>query len=204
MLKKIGLLSISVVAAFAMHGVDININDKDLEFGVNLDMGQFNDTVEPNTVFLGARYLKGHEDHSDFSTNDNAYYELNFLMKKEVANSGFSLGLGVKGNYTRARIGGSNRDFTSIPLGVEAGYKLPVNSMVPLYLGGSVYYAPEVLSMNDAKNFLEYRVNFDVEVIQNGRITVGYRSLDTNYDISGTTVDKNYNRSAYIGFKFQF
>lgn len=204
MLKKLGLLSVSVAAAFAMHGVDININDKDLEVGAHLDMGQFNDTVEPNTVFLGAKYLKGNEDHSDFHRNDNAYYELNFLMQKEVSNSGLSLGLGVKANYTRASIGGSNRDFTSIPLGVEAGYKLPVDSMVPLYLGGSLYYAPEVLCMNDANNFLEYRVNFDVEVIQNGRITLGYRSLDTNYDISGTTVNKNYNRSAYLGFKFQF
>lgn len=204
MLKKLGLLSVSVAAAFAMHSVDININDKDLEVGAHLDMGQFNDTVEPNTVFLGARYLKGNEDHGDFHRNDNAYHELNFLMKKEVSNSGLSLGLGVKANYTRASIGGSNRDFTSVPLGVEAGYRLPVDTAVPLYLGGSVYYAPEVLCMNDAKNFFEYRANFDVEVIQNGRITLGYRSLDTNYDIAGTTVKKNYNHSAYIGFKFQF
>ncbi len=204
MLKKFGLLSVSVVAAFAMHGVDINVNDKDLEIGAHADMGQFSDTVEPNTVFLGARYLKGNEKHSDFSTNNNAYYELSFLMQKEVANSGLSVGLGVKANFTKADIGNKTRDFTSIPLGVEAGYRLPINSALPLYLGGSLYYAPEVLCMNDAKNFLEYRVNFDVEVIQNGRVTLGYRSLDTNYDVSGTTVNKNYNRSAYIGFKFQF
>ncbi len=33
MLKKLYLISIITASAFAMHGVDININDKDLEFG---------------------------------------------------------------------------------------------------------------------------------------------------------------------------
>lgn len=204
MLKKFGLVCIGAVSAFAMHGADININDKDLEIGAHLDMGQFSNTVEPNTVFVGARYLKGNEDHSDFIKNDNGFYELNFLMQKEISRSGLTLGLGVKANYTKADSAGKDYDFVSIPLGVEAGYKLPVNSIVPLYLGGSVYYAPEVLSMNDADNFLEYRANFDIEVIENGRITVGYRSIDTNYDIHGTTKNINYNRSAYVGFKFQF
>ena len=204
MLKKLSLISVVTASAFAMHGVDININDKDLEFGANLDMGQFVQTVEPNTVFVGARYLKGNEAHSDFNSNDNAYYEANFLMQKPINNSGLTLGLGVKLNHTQCDIAGKTLNFTSVPLGVEADYKLPVNSPVPLHLGGQLYYAPEVLSMNDAKSFLESRINFDIEVIPNGKITLGYRSLDTNYDYSGTTLNKNYNRSAYAGFKFNF
>ena len=58
--------------------------------------------------------------------------------------------------------------------------------------------------MEDAKSFLEYRVNFDIEVIENGRISLGYRSIDTNYEIKGETYNMNYNRSAHIGFKFAF
>lgn len=198
-------MSVLAASAFAMHGVDININDKDLEFGANLDMGQFVSTVEPNTVFLGGRYLKGNESHGDFDSNPNSYYEANFLMKKPIANSDFTVGLGVKLNHTQCDdTTGKTLNFTSLPLGVEVGYKLPVNSPVPLHLGGQLYYAPEVLSMNDAKNFLETRVNFDIEVIQNGKVTIGYRSLDTNYDRSGTAFNKNYNRSAYAGFKFNF
>lgn len=203
MLKKFGLISIITASAFAMHGVDININDKDLEFGAALDMGQFVNTVEPNTVFVGARYLKGNEDHSDFRENNNAFYEASFLMQKAISGSDVTIGLGVKANHTKADLGG-NRDFTTIPLGVELGYKLPVATPVPLYLGGKLYYAPEVLSMNDAQSFLEYRVNLDIEVIPNGRITLGYRNIDTNYDVAGVTHNVNYNRSAYAGFKFQF
>jgi len=204
MLKKLGLISAITASAFAMHGVDININDKDLEFGAALDMGQFINTVEPNTVFLGARYLKGSEYHSDFTNNNNAYYEASFLMQKPISGSDVTIGLGVKLNHTKNTEGTNNLDFTSIPLGVELGYKLPVTTAVPLYLGGKLYYAPGVLSMNDAKSFLEYRINFDIEVIPNGRVTLGYRNIDTNYDVSGVTHNTNYNRSAYAGFKFQF
>ncbi|GEM_PF-464444 len=204
MLKKLYLISIITASAFAMHGVDININDKDLEFGANLDMGQFVNTIEPNTLFVGARYLKGSEDHSDFSKNNNAFYEANFLMQKAIPNSDVTIGLGVKLNHTRYDAGAKNLDFTSVPLGVELGYKLPVRTPVPFYLGGKIYYAPEVLCMNDAQSFLQYGVNLDVEVIPNGRITVGYRNIDTNYDVAGHTQNANYNRSAYAGFKFQF
>ena len=204
MLKKLGLISVITASAFAMHGVDININDNDLELGAALDMGQFINTVEPNTVFVGGRYLKGSEDHSDFANNNNAYYEANFLMQKPISGSNVTIGLGVKANHTRADFANKTLDFTSIPLGLELGYKLPVATPVPLYLGGKIYYAPEVLSMNDAKSFLEYRINLDVEVIPNGRVTLGYRNIDTNYDVSGVTQNIHYNRSAYVGFKFQF
>ena len=197
-------MSVITASAFAMHGVDININDKDVEFGANLDVGQFVNTVEPNTVFVGGRYLKGNEAHSDFTSNSNPYYEANFLMKKPISGSDFTVGLGMKLNYTQCDANGKTLHFTSIPLGLEVGYKLPVSTPVPVYLGGEIYYAPEVLSMNDAKNFLETRINFDIEVIQNGKVTLGYRTIDTNYNDSGNTLNKNYNRSAYAGFKFNF
>ncbi|MBU1657512.1 hypothetical protein KKG72_00455 [bacterium] len=196
MLKKLGLTALCAVSAFAMHSAELNINDKDLEVAGKLDMGQFNNAVEPDTVFLGAKYLKGSESHSDIQSNIEAFYEFNFLMKREIDNTGLSLGLGVKVNHTEK--------FTSIPLGVEAAYKLPVGDIVPLYVGGSIYYAPEVLAMDDAKDFLEYRVHFDIEVIKNGMITIGYRNIATNYELASQTNNISYNKSAYAGFKFAF
>ncbi|MEA2091347.1 MAG: hypothetical protein U9O83_03150, partial [Campylobacterota bacterium] len=109
MFKKLGLLAIFAVSAFAMHNVELNINDKDLEFGAKLDMGQFNDSTEPDTVFIGAKLLHANEDHSDIdnSADMHDYIEMNFLMKREIDNSGLSIGLGVKLNNTE--------DFTTIP-----------------------------------------------------------------------------------------
>ena len=40
MLKKISLITVCAVSVFAMHNAEININDKDLEIGARLDMGQ--------------------------------------------------------------------------------------------------------------------------------------------------------------------
>jgi hypothetical protein len=201
MLKKIALLMVATASAFAMHGVDININSKDLEVGAKLDMGQFNYNVEPNTVFVGVRFLKGDASHSDYHEDYiKDFYEMNFLMKRAVENTGLTLGLGLKLNHTE----NDTNKFTSVPLGIEANYKLPIDSAIPFYLGGSLYYAPEVLTMNEANNFLEYRVHFEAELIKNGFVTLGYRNIDTNYEVGGRNYDVKYNKSAYLGFKFLF
>jgi len=196
MIKKIGLVVLFAASAFAMHTIELNINDKDMEVGAKLDMGQFSDSTEPDTVFIGGKFLHGDEDHSDFKTSSDIhdYFEVNFLMKRKI-NESFKVGLGMKVNYTE--------DFSSIPLGLEVGYKLPFKSAIPVYVGGCFYYAPEVLSMSDAKSFVEYRAEIDAEVITNGHVVVGYRNLDTNYDDKHGG-NMNYNKSPYIGFRFAF
>jgi len=197
MFKKLGLIAVCAAYAFAMHTAELNINDKDLEFAAKIDMGQFNDTVEPDSVFLGAKILHADEEHSDLSSSSDIhdFYEFNFLMQRNVEATDLVIGLGVKVNGTK--------NFSSIPLGVEAAYKLPVSDKMPLYLRGCVYYAPEALSMQDAKNFLEYRVGVDLEVIKNGSVVAGYRLLDTNFE-KNKGGDVNYNKSFYVGFKFAF
>ncbi len=196
MLKKLGLIALCTASAFAMHSVELNINDKDLELGAKVDMGQFNDSIDPDTVFIGAKMLHADEKHSDFNKNSemNDYYEANFLMQRRVGTSELVIGLGAKINVTK--------NFSSIPIGAEATYKV-LDGAVPMYLRGAVYFAPEILSMQDAKSFLEYRASLDVEVITNAYVYFGFRSIDTNYDDKkGGNI--SYNRSVYLGLKFGF
>lgn len=191
------MLAFCGASAFALNYAEINVNDKDLEFSGKLDMGQIIDSVAPDTVFVGLRYLDGHAKHSgDENAKVKSYVDLNFLMQRALSNSGLTIGLGLKFNKTEL----GKQNFSSLPLGIEASYKIPTTQFIPMYIGGTIYHAPSVLSFEDAEKFLEYRVNFDLEVIQNGRITVGYRSLDTNYKLG----DFNYNKSIYAGFKFGF
>jgi hypothetical protein len=196
MFKKIGLLTLCAASVFAMNSVELNINDKDLELGAKVDVHQFSEATKEDSVYIGFKFLHVDESHSDIVSGGDMhdYYEVNFLMKREINSSGLSVGLGVKVNGTDS--------YATVPLGVEVGYKLPVSSM-PMHLGASIYYAPEVLSMQDAKNFLEYRVDFEVEVIEHASVTLGARSIDTNY-VASKGGDLQYNRSAYIGFKFSF
>ena len=200
MLKKATLLTASALTAFALNTGEININNKDLEVSGQFDVGQFNDAVEPNTMFVGAKFLNASDDHSD---NEHAgldpYFEANFLMMRAIGNGGMRVGMGAKVNFTK--------DFASIPLGLQFAYKTPANSYVPMYLNGELYYAPSVLSFSDADSFLEYRISYDIEIIDNGRITLGYRNMDTNYETGKGYVsggDFTYNSYWYVGFKIGF
>ena len=194
MLKTLTLLVASFASAFAFNSVEININDKDLELGASIDLSQMNDTVEPDTVFLSAKLLHADKGNSDYtsSTSMDDYYEVGFLMKRDYS-SNLEIGLGMKLNATK--------NFTSLPLGGEVRYAL--NTELPIYVGGMIYFAPSVLAMRDAKSFMEYRLLVDIEVIENAMITLGYRKLDTDYD-KPVARDINYNSSFYAGFKFKF
>ena len=199
MLKKIGLILISTVSLFALHTAELNLNDVDLEIGAKFDIGQFNESVEPNTMFFGGKFFTPDKKHSSSSiTSLNPYFEANFLIIREFGASGMSLGFGGKFNYTQL----NNEDFYSIPLGVEFGYVIPAPDLIPMSLHGSVYYAPQVLSFSKAKNYLEYRINYDIEVIKNVSVTLGYRNMNTEYTNSLGSL--NYNDSWYFGFKVGF
>lgn len=195
MLKKLVIISALAVYAFALHQGELNINDKDLELSAALDMGQFNDAVEPDTMFVGGKFLNADDGHSlDANQKIEPYYEANFLIMKEIGDKGMYFGMGAKFNYTK--------QFTSLPLGLEFAYKIPATKLIPMYLNGSIYYAPEALSFSDAKEFMEYRMSYDVELIKNTAITVGYRNINTQYKNASTSV--NYNSSWYFGFKVGF
>ena len=197
MLKKIILLGVFTASAFALHTAEININNKDLEINAQFDMGQFNNNVEPDTLFVGGKFLNADAQHSESdSANIDPLIEADLLMMKEVANSGFKLGMGAKVNYTSI----GSLDFMSIPLGVEGAFTLPLKQFIPMHLNAAVYYAPNVLALRDADSYFEGRFSLDVEVIENGNITLGYRNIETNYDAG----DFRYNRCAYLGFKLKF
>jgi hypothetical protein len=193
MLKKLTMMGACAASAFAMHTAEININDTDLEVNAQLDMGQFNAALEPETMYVGFKFLNADESNSDYEDSDiDPMYEVNFLSIHALGDQGFKLGMGVKANYTK--------DFVSVPLGLEAVYNLPFENVIPIYLHGSVYFAPKALAFRNADSFLEYRADIGVEIIPHGDLVVGYRHIDTNYEDS----DFSYNSSIYFGFKIGF
>ena len=191
MLKKLGLITLCVVSAFAMHTAELNINDKDIELGVRVDAGQFTDAIEPEDILIGAKMLHVNDDVNDLDD----LYELSFLMQKELEDSDFVLGLGIKINFTKR--------YTSIPLGFEGQYKLPLEKRFPVYITGALYFAPDVITMQDGIGYMEQRIAASVELIENTSIKIGYRSINTSYkkDKGGSI---NFNSSIYLGFEAAF
>ncbi len=199
MLKKLTLLTASAISAFALHTAQLNINDVDLEAGIALDVGQFNQNVEPNTMFIGAKFLNPDISHAGNTViTINPYFEGNFLIMKAIGDMGMSLGMGAKINYTRV----NGKDFSTLPFGAEFSYAIPAPKLIPMSLSGSIYYAPKVLSFANAKDYLEYRLHYDVEFIENVGVTVGYRNMNTNFDVVNGNL--NYNTSWYGGVKVKF
>jgi len=196
MLKKITLIAATTISAFAMNTAEVNINNKDLEVSGKFDIGQFNDAVEPDTMFFGGKFLNADRDHADTtSANLDPFYEANFLMMRKVGNQGIKLGMGVKINHTNS--------YTTTPLGLQFSYKIPAVDYIPMHLNGELYYAPSVLSYQNADSFLEYRASYDIQIIKNGNVTLGYRRVETNYEVNQGG-DFTYNSSWYIGFKIGF
>jgi len=204
MLNKLALLLLSSLSLFAMHNAEININQRDLEFALNLDMGQYNTSVEPETTFMGVKYLKASNNNSENEFNKEVnvkyFFEANFLIKQKISDTGLKIGLGIKTNFSKVE----NNAFFAIPIGVDISYRLPIKNFIPINVGGVVYYAPESLSFSNAKSYLEYRAEVEAEVIERGSVFIGYRNLDTNYELGITRTDITYNKSAYFGFKFAF
>jgi hypothetical protein len=202
MLKKMMTMLALTGSLFAMHEAELNLNNYDLNAKLDFDMGQFNDAVDPDSVFVGARYLHGsHQNNEHDHEKDHDLFDAHFFVKQHL--SGYrplSLGLGTK--LVNTHIG--KNDFYALPIGVLAEYELPLGLPVPFILGGSFYYAPEVLSWEDAKNYTEYDVHLDIRIIDRAAVTAGYRRIDTDFDVSGTDVNFNFNESWFAGVKFRF
>lgn len=204
MLKKLGLLVATTISVYAMHSAEININEKDLELGLNIDMGQYNRNVEPGTTFAGIKYLNANDENSanknGVPVNTKYFGEVSFLIKQEIKNTGLKFGLGVKANTSQVE----DEVFMSIPIGIDLSYKLPLKNFIPIELGAVLYYAPQSLSFLDAESYVERRFGLNAEVIERGSIFFGYRDIDTNYKINDVRHDINYNKAGYFGFKFEF
>ena len=195
MLKKIVLSSMIASSLFASHQFEINLSDEDVEAGLRLDLSKMN-SIDADTYF-GMKLLNGHEENSETIFKTDPLLEASFLIMRPVNNmSGLKVGLGIKGEFTDI----DGDDFVAVPLGIEVEYKLPLNSPVAVYAGGVFYYAPGPLCFSDADRYIETRASIDFEVIRNGRITVGYRDVETDVK----TRDVTYNETLCAGFKLRF
>lgn len=195
MLKKLLLCALMSTGAFAAHQIEANVNDKDVEGQIRLDMGRMGNAMD--NTYIGARFLNGDNNNSQTITTIDPLMEVSFMVMRPVRGvQGLKLGLGIKAEYTKL----DGYTYAAVPLGAEAELQLPLNTPFPFYLGGALYYAPSVLSFKDGDSYMETRIHLDAEPINNGRIEVGYRKIDTDLKNRNVT----YNDSWYFGLRLDF
>lgn len=200
MIKKIIFGALIGTSAFATHQIEFNLNDKEVEGQVLFDLSKMGVPLEG--AYAGARILNGDKRNSDKIENISQFKEVSFLVMRPVESvEGLSLGLGIKGVYTKF----DGDHYAAIPLGLEADMKLPFETPFPLHVGGALYYAPSDLVFHDGDKYLEVRTYLDAEAIHNGHIEVGYRNIDpdlkTHYVKSNTVT---YNEAFYCGLRLDF
>ncbi|MDD4856115.1 MAG: hypothetical protein PHU41_09770, partial [Sulfuricurvum sp.] len=163
MIKKIILSTLIGTSVFAAHQVEFNLNDKEVEGQVLFDLSKMGVPLEG--AYAGARILNGNERNSDKIENISQFKEVSFMLMRPVESvAGLSLGLGIKGVYTKF----DGARYSAIPLGLEVKMKLPLATPFPLHVGGALYYAPSDLTFHDGDKYLEVRSYLDAEVIHNG------------------------------------
>jgi hypothetical protein len=102
MLKKIALIALCSMSAFALKSVELNINNEDLEVATRFDVSNFNNNIESNTVLVGIGVLNADKSNSDdVNTSLDPLAEFSFLMRREINNNGIYVGLGMKANATK-------------------------------------------------------------------------------------------------------
>lgn len=201
MLKQLilGTLLLSS-SAYAMHEFELDINNKDVDLNLALDMGQFNDNIEPDSFMITGRLMKSDPDHSrlPYSQDPNLLGEVGFRVQSTSAMApGLMMGMGVKLAYTPL----DRQSIFALPIGVVTDYTLPFDIVIPLHVGAQFYYAPEVLAFEQSTSYMEYQANFDIQLMERGLITMGYRGIDTPLKDMNNAY---YNRSYFVGFKFKF
>jgi len=163
----------------------INANKNDVELFISLNFNTLASYADGTTYILDIDYLhSGHHNMSQIGfSGENNFQGIENLI----------LSLGIKGIVAS--------DFLAFPIFTKASYKLPLIDEIPTTsLIMSFAYAPKALSLRDARRYVEWRIEADMEIIPNVHAFTGYRNIDTEYD----NYDKTFNNSFYLGMKLSF
>ena len=197
MFKKIVLTTFCVsTLLIAESGVGLNINEKDLELEGVLDSRNLEALQTSSTIFQAdVNFLYDNENAKLIGAGIVATNEVEGL-------EGVELSLGAK--FVWAEVGNNNlinNNFTALPLMIKLRYTFPplMFNIPPVAVETKYLYAPKVLAFGDSTEYNEFRVNGEVEVIENASIYAGYRNITTRY--SGVR-NSLFNTGFYGGLKF--
>ncbi len=186
MMKKIILATLFFSALLsAENSIGLDINNEDVEILGSIDLNTLANYADGTTYILDASYL-----HTD-GANMTAVGISGQNMLQGVP--GLTLGFGAKVIFAS--------DFLAVPLMAKGIYILPLNDSIPTTsLMSTFAYAPSVLSFRDGDSYSEFKLEADMEVINNVHIFTGYRNIDTDYEAG----DHTFNDSFYGGLKLSF
>ncbi len=193
MFKKLLIVALfcgSFVYASEKASFGLNINSDDLEIEGRVSMATRSHSLEYRNFFIDGNFIKG--------DNDNLYGVGFYVENSPAGYPNIEFGIGLRSIFSSNDI--LDKDFVAVPIQVSAKARMYLGNIPKSSLGVKFAYAPSPLAFADADNYLEYRIEADMQVIQNIDIYLGYRKIETNYD----KADVDFNSAGYVGFKFIF
>lgn len=140
--------------SLANHSVRAQVNAMDPSAPLNIGAGY--------TYHTGGRHIGNVDFHAQGRT--------------AIANLPTTVGLGVRA------IGFDDHNFKGGGLGVGGYAKVNIPQVPGLSVGGSLHYAPNVLSFQDARHIWDFDSKVSYRIIRNGSLFAGYRYLSVAQD----------------------
>jgi hypothetical protein len=182
-LAAVVLLACSA-SALAANAIDLNVNNSALRLKVDFELS--------NNILV---------DGSWFYDNDRG----------NVFGAGFHLTGAATGgaNPVYAGLGGQLLWIDSKTRGRDDGQALPIGGFVrytiPEYdrfsVGGSLYFAPSVLSFGDVDQYYEYTAWAGYHVLRDGVIYLGVRRIRAEFDKSPSV---SFDTGIHVGVRLRF
>lgn len=146
---------------------------------------------------LGFDNMDGHVG-AYFSDNRDIILSIGLMTAPApILKEGLSFSVGGRG-YLGLLSDPDDDVFGAAP-GAEARYRLPVAH--PTYAVGSIFYAPDILTLGDAESILDLDLRVEAELVENAIGFVGYREFRFDSDEGD---DKKAASEIQIGGRFAF
>lgn len=186
-------MKITRISALALALVAAPVWASDLDFSLTNDSvkGQVNFFGSNNDIQLGAGYTY-HE-----GSRHIANIDFHAQGRTAIGNLPATAGIGLRATgWDDDRLDGG-------AVGIGGFTTLNVPSVPGLSFGGSLHYAPSILSFGDSDDMTSLELRGSYRVIRNAEIFAGYRYVNTELDLSGSP-DVNLDEGVVAGIKIFF
>lgn len=181
-LPVLAMLACSTTAL--ANEIDLNVNNDAVR--ITGGMGLSNNLLLDGTWFH-------HQDRGDV-------YGVGFHLTGAATGGRNPLKAGLGGRLLRIDSDAKGRDSgQAIPIGGFVNYTLPDYDR--FVVGGSLYYAPDVMTFSDVTKYWEYNAWAGYSVLREGQIYLGVRGIYANFDKSpNVTMDTGL----HVGLRLKF
>jgi hypothetical protein len=192
MLKKVLVGSLLASSLMYANNAEVNLNSDTLEVAGEFYLNDAYMLSEDSNYFLTANYLTS-EDNTKKSSD---IISLGLKMVSPyIDDRGFTLGLGMKAVIVDH--GTISKNFYAAPL--SASVKYDFNEHISF--DGQYSYAPKILAFSDADSYKELKVTANYQIIDNGQIFIGKRSIKADYT---NNMNYKFDSSVFFGYKVKF